>query len=77
MIRAHVSFGSQLQKCPHADLAHIAPESIPKVRNAAPIYTRVSAEANISPEPSFLNSWTTAIRKAQPSNEYENIYTVT
>lgn len=90
---AHVSFASQLQKCPHACLAQIAPESIPNVRNAVPIYTSVSAAVNISPcrpdctlsfaadvwliDFSNLQIRTTAIRKAHPSNEYENIYTIT
>ena len=75
VIRAHVSFGSQFQKCPHADFAHIDPDSMPKVRNATPIYTSVSAADNRSPE--VWKSLTTPIRKAHPNNEYENIYTVT
>jgi hypothetical protein len=84
VISAQVSFGSQFQKCPHAALAQIDPDNIPKVRKATPIYTRVSAEDSSSPDiPSFprhlrlRNICTTPIRKAHPSNEYENIYTVT
>jgi hypothetical protein len=57
-------------------LAQIDPESIPKVRNAVPIYTRVSAEGrNVADD--FLKSPTSPIRNAHPKSEYENIYTVT
>ena len=73
-MRAQVSFGSQFQKCPQACFAHIAPESIPKVRNAVPIYIRVSAEhSSFSLKAPLLNNPTKAIRKAQPIKEYENI----
>jgi hypothetical protein len=57
-------------------LAQIDPESIPKVRNAVPIYTRVSAEGR-SEADDFLKSATSPIRNAHPKSEYENIYTVT
>ena len=74
-MRAQVSFGSQFQKCPQADFAHIEPDNIPNVRKATPMYTRVSAAPKSSSV--SLKRRTTPIKNAQPSNEYENIYTVT
>ena len=74
VIKAHVSLGSQFQKCPHACFAHMAPDSMPKVRKAVPIYIRVSAdESNASESDLGLNRHTNAIRNAHPNREYENI----